>query len=68
MRIVQPPSCGWGLSNVPLTKITPSHLGGARPVRSSGGMGSVSVNTGREVPMVNIPLENNIKFNGGVTH
>lgn len=32
------------------------YLGRARPVRSSGGMGSVSVSTGRNVAMVNIPL------------
>ena len=33
-----------------------THLGGALPVRSKGGMGRVSVNTGREVAIVNIPL------------
>lgn len=33
-----------------------THLGGALPVRSKGGIGRVSVNTGREVAIVNIPL------------
>ena len=37
-----------------------AHLGGARPVRSRGGIGRVSVSTGREVAIVNIPLQNKI--------
>ena len=39
---------------------TRTHLGGALPVKSKGGIGRVSVNTGREVAIVNIPLQRKI--------
>ena len=41
-----------------------THLGGALPVRSKGGIGKVSVNTGREVAIVNIPLRQKILKTG----